>query len=263
MSDTLILQSFKAGPHPQWIERCLKSVRELAQTRDWDYRFIGDELFERLPLSFVKKVGLRGPILSDLGRLIAAQDALSNYQRVIWLDADTLIFNHEAFELPKGQFGFGRERWVQPKPKVTKDGRQTWKVYRSVCNALCYFETGAPFLDYYIYACETIIAQADPKYIAPQMIGPKLLTALNNITPLPLTHCIGSASPHLIIDLSLGEGEALNRYRQDLSLDMNCDQEAGLNLCHSLIGVDTYRRSPMTDQHLMKAIDHLSTYGAV
>ena len=266
LSDTLVIQSFKEGPSPLWIERCLESVRALCASRSWDYRFIGDELFEPLPSHFVSKVSSRGPILSDLGRLIAIKDSLKSYQRVVWFDADTLIFNRDAFELPDGLFGFGRERWVQPKetpsrqksPKALK-----WKVYRSICNALCFFERGAPFLDYYIYACEAIVERADPKYIAPQMIGPKLLSALNNITPLPHTQCVGSASPHLIIDLSEGEGEALNIYRRDLVNDVSCHREAGLNLCHSLIGATTYRQVPMTEQHLLSAIDQLLLNGEV
>ena len=191
------------------------------------------------------------------------REALSSYQRLLWLDADTLIFNVQAFQLPKGLFGFGRERWVQPKEQASKEKPRKWKVYRSVCNALCYFERGAPFLDYYIYACQTIIDRADPAFIAPQMIGPKLLTALNNLTPLPLTHCVGSASPHLIVDLSEGEGEALRRYRDDLELDQRCEREAGLNLCHSLIGVKTYHGVSMTERHLLNAIDELLKRGEV
>ena len=116
MADTLLIQSFKNGPKPKWIELCLQSARSLAEQQGWDYQYIDDELFDPLPTSFVSKVAHRGPILSDLGRLIACKKALETYEKVLWLDADTLIFNPQAFRLPNGSFGFGRERWVQPKP---------------------------------------------------------------------------------------------------------------------------------------------------
>ena len=159
---------------------------------------MGDELFRPLPQDFVLKVGHRGPILSDLGRLLAIREALKSYRRVIWFDADVLIFNPRAFSFPQGTFGFGQERWVQPKrdkrvahKSSTNSHKMTWKVYRSVCNALCYFERDNPFLDYYIYACQSVIRRVDEEHIAPQMIGPKLLTALNTISSFPLTRCIG------------------------------------------------------------------------
>ena len=260
MTDTLVIQSFKDGPQPLWIERCLHSVQTLAQQRSWDYRFIGDELFEPLPKAFKSKVGQRGPILSDLGRLIACKEALKDYEKVLWLDADTLIFNPQAFQVPQGRFGFGRERWIQPQ----QDKNLKWKIYRSICNALCYFERDNPFLDFYMYSCESIINRVDPEYIAPQMIGPKLLSALHNISPCPFTTTVGSASPHLIVDLSYGHGKALELYRSDLArTDQETKEEAGLNLCHSLLDTPSYHGELMTRKHLLRAIDHLLKQGRV
>ena len=181
---------------------------------------------------------------------------------MIWLDADTLIFNPHAFTLPQGQFGFGQERWVQPVAAKSNHHtqRRKWKIYRSACNALCYFEKDNPFLDFYIYTCQSIIRRVDPNHIAPQMIGPKLLTALHTIAQFPLTTSIGSASPHLIVDLSMGEGEAINKHRQDV---LNGQPEAGLNLCHSLIDSPTYRDVLMSENHLLTAVDELKVRGYV
>ena len=265
MVDTLLIQSFKNGPQPAWIELCLKSAQDLADLQGWDYRFIGDELFEPLPHQFIAKVGHRGPILSDLGRLIACKKALEEYEKVLWLDADTLIFNPQAFRLPKGSFGFGRERWIQPKSKLkpnahTKLKKKDWKIYRSICNALCYFERQNPFLDFYMYTCESIIDRVDPEHIAPQIIGPKLLSALHNIIACPFTTAIGSASPHLIMDVSRGYGQALELHRNDLSVE---EPEAGLNLCHSLLNTECYQGELMTSEHLLRAIQNLTSQGQV
>lgn len=258
MSKTLVIQSYKDGIKPLWIEHCLESVRQLCMLRKWDYRLIGDELFEPLPKEFVLKVGQRGPILSDLGRLITCKEALKHYQEVIWLDADIFIFNHAAFRLPQGQFGFGKERWVQHKLKGHK---LSWKIYRSVCNALCYFQRDNPFLDFYIYTCESIIKRVDPAHIAPQIIGPKLLSALHSIAFCPLSSSIGSASPDLMIDLRYGEGEALELHRADVNPN---EPESGLNLCHSLIGSETYRPNhPMQVEEILLGIEHLRKFKKV
>ena len=236
---TLLFQSFHAGPRPAWLKLCLESAEQLAAQRGWAYEFVGDELFDLLPPWFANKVRGRGPILSDLARLLASRDRLREYDRVIWLDADVLIFAPQHFTLPQGSFGFGRERWVQPKDKGSR-----WRVHRNVCNALCYFERDNPFLEFYIYTCQSTIRRADSDYIAPQMIGPKLLTALHNLSNFPLTECVGSASPDLLIDIMMNGGSALDRYlnRPEQTVTeghQNCDIEAGLNLCHSLIGHST------------------------
>ena len=256
-NDTLVFQSFHRGPYPHWLTLCLQSVEHLADQRGWDYEFIGDELFDLLPLWFAEKVSGRGPILSDLGRLLAARERLKRYRRVIWLDADVLIFAPERFTLPEGSFGFGRERWVQPRAK----GRG-WKIHRSVCNALCYFERDNPFLDFYIYTCQSTIKRANPEYIAPQMIGPKLLTALHNLSGFPLTECVGSASPDLLIDIMMGEGKALDYYLQrsnstSSDSDISLNIEAGLNLCHSLVDAETYRGMCLSETALDQAAERL------
>lgn len=255
----LLFQSTRPGPRPSWLTLCLESAQALAQQRGWDYQLSGDELFEPLPTWFIKKVGERTPILSDLGRLLAAREHLKQYERVVWLDADVLIFAPEQFTLPRGPFGFGRERWVQPK------GRG-WKIHRSVCNALCTFTRGDPFLDFYIYTCQSVIRRADPDYIAPQMIGPKLLTALHHIADLPFTECIGSASPDLLIDITTGEGEALRAYTRDFEQTQQADGvnfEAGLNLCHSLVGVETYRGEVLSERALFDASQILTRQGGL
>ena len=258
-SETLLIQSYPEGHRPEWIRSCLESAQSLAQKRGWAYHCMGDELFEPLPPSFVKQVSGRGPILSDLGRLLALRSELHRYPKVLWLDADVLIFNPDRFELPLGTFGFGRERWVQPKKKATGKTLR-WSVHHSLCNALCYFERGNPFLDFYIYSSRSIIERADPNYIAPQMIGPKLLSALHSIANLPFTQCLGSASPDLLIDVVHGGGPALDRYR--LEVDQN-SPDAGLNLCQSLLGSMTYRGERLTAEHLLEAILLLKDRGVV
>ena len=230
-SRTLVYQSYRAEPWPQWMKRCLNSVQYWANNKGYDYRLIGDEFFTLNPGWFNQKVGPRLPILSDLARLLYAQDALNQYDRVIWLDADTFIFSPETLTFPDESYLFGRERWIQQDVRKSK----RLKVYRSVCNALCLFTKGNPFLPFYIHAIQQIIQQIDPLKIAPQLVGPKLLSALNHAFPLPTTLLVGSASPLLLHDLANGTDIILNRFEAALDQQL-C---AALNLCGSLINHDS------------------------
>jgi hypothetical protein len=252
---TLVYQSFRRERVPSWVEICLKSVSEWASMSGFDYHLIGDEIFDLNPSGFNEKVKERGPIKSDLARLKYAQRALSAYERVIWLDADALIFHPERFVIDEEPSSlFGRERWVQPHRKGVRYG---WKIYKNVCNALCVFKRGDPTLAFYAQTAEKIILRADPQYIAPQMIGPKLLTALHSIAHLEVTDLLGSASPHVLSDLSRGDGGALSALRDALE-GTSC---VALNLCGSLSDAPSYEGEVITIETIERAIERLLSVG--
>jgi len=46
---TVVYQSFRTENVPAWISRCLESVRLWAGAKGYDYRFIGDEIFDLAP----------------------------------------------------------------------------------------------------------------------------------------------------------------------------------------------------------------------
>lgn len=252
---TLVYQSFRREGVPSWITTCLRSVSDWATMRGFEYRLIGDEIFELNPNTFNEKVMERGPIKSDLARLKYAQRALEIYERVIWLDADALIFHPDRLifdETPSCLFG--RERWVQPHRKGIRYG---WKIYKNVCNALCVFQRGDPTLEFYAHTAEKLILRADPQYISPQMIGPKLLTALHNIAHLEVTDLLGSASPHVLSDLSRGGGGALSALRDSLG-DTPC---VALNLCGSLSAAPSYEGEVISIETIEGAIERLQSVG--
>ena len=254
---TLVYQSFRTQNVPQWIEACLSSVKQWAHAHQFEYCFLGDEIFDLLPNWFRDKVAFRMPILSDLARLLYARKALHTYQRVIWLDADVLIFAPEAFNLPQTSYAFGYERWVQPHKKGVKHG---WKVYKNVCNAFCMFERHNPFLDFYIHACEQNIARVNHQFIAPQMIGPKFLSAIHNVFQLPVTQQLGSASPYLLSDLAYDQQSSTSSYHaMRLHLKEAC---VALNLCHSLLGQYCHHDHLIDEVLLLAAISKLNQYPA-
>lgn len=108
---TLILQSHAPNP-PSWIKQCTASVRAFAQRNGYEYRFIGEELFGKVPRKFDHFARVT---ITDLGRLqwilwYANVGGLEVY----WIDADILIWDVNAFELPPCQSGAvvcAREAW--------------------------------------------------------------------------------------------------------------------------------------------------------
>ena len=198
-----------------------------ARELGYDYHFQGDDALELAPPWYRAKLAGRSPIVADLARLLLIRDALAKgYQRACWIDADVLLFAPERLHLPDDdECAFGREYWVQR----NRDGR--WQVRRNVHNAVCSFVTGCPVLPFLIHTTERIICRADPRHIAPQMVGPKLLTALHNLTGFGLIDTIGALSPAVLDDVELGGGEALRAM-----LAAAPEPLAGVNLCASVNG---------------------------
>jgi hypothetical protein len=251
-STTLVYQSFREYNIPSWIQSCLDSVKNWAILKGFDYHKSGDEFFDDIPVWFRAKVGTRMPILSDWARLFYAQNALHSYQRVIWLDADVFLFAPHAFQLPDESYAFGHERWVQPHKKGLRYG---WKIYKNVCNAFCLFQRGNSFLDFYLHACERTIHRVHPDFIAPQIIGPKFLSAIHHSFQLPLTQQLGSASPYLISDLAhhdISDKSAYHAMRTHL--DTPC---VALNLCHSLLGDECHRSKRIDEELINQAMQSL------
>lgn len=246
---TLILQSHSWQVLRGWIGTCVDSVRSWAQVRGYDYRFLGDEIFEIVPAWYRAKTVGRLQIQADLARLLLIRDALEQgYDRAVWVDADCLIFDPDALEIDgvDDSCAFGRELWVAP------DGKGRLKTWRSLHNAVCLFRRGDPVLPFLIRATGRIIAQADPDRIAPQMVGPKLLTALEAMGGFARLDRAGAFSPPVIDDLAAGGGPALALLRAALSKD-GLPPPAAANLCASLCA------GPDTDARMQAAIAHLMT----
>jgi hypothetical protein len=155
-------------------------VSDWCALNSYEYRFLGDELFEGVPGVLLEKTQDQVVIASDLARLRVLQDALNEgYQAVVWLDADFLIFNAAAFVLPDSPYAVGREVWVQ------QDNNDKLRVYNKVHNAFLMFRQGNSFLDFYAETAQRLLAR-NQGMVPPQFIGPKLLTALHNVAVLPV-----------------------------------------------------------------------------
>ncbi len=171
---TLVIQSHRQPLPYSWLAPCVDSVQSWAKQQNYDYQFIDDALFDTLPPWVLEKTSAQKVIASDLARLKCLQQFLTaGYQRVVWLDADFLVFAPDNFQLPESsqlteRYALGREIWVQPKPdeqkaeqEPAKNKATKFKAYKKVHNAFLLFDAQFgqrnSFLDFYTTHAERLL----------------------------------------------------------------------------------------------------------
>ncbi len=203
----------------------MASVRAWADMQGYAYRFQGDALFDMLPDWYRSKVGQRLPVLADLARLLWISRCLTEREAewVVWVDADVLVFAPEQLSLaPQTSCFFGRELWVQ-------EDKGRVRTYRNVHNAWCGFRQDCVVLPFLIEAVQRLVQRVDPERIAPQFVGPKLLTSLHNLVGFELDERVGALSPLVAGELVRKPGPGLESLRRELLQPL-----AAANLCASL-----------------------------
>ena len=241
MPATLVIQSHREPLPCSWLRRCLDSVADWARQNGYEYRYLGDELFAPLDRELLEKTRTQRVIASDLARLISLQRGLAEgFDRVVWCDADFLVFDPTRFVLPDADFALGREVWVQ------HDKRQRLRAFIKVHNALLMFRRDNHFLDFYHAAAERLL-RLNQGTMPPQFIGPKLLTALHNIVQCPVMESAAMLSPQVLRDRIAGQGEALRLFLQESAV-----APAGANLSSSLT-----RSEGLSDDDMNRLIDLL------
>jgi len=227
---TLVIQSHNERAAAEgWLARCLGSVRAWSEENGFDYAFHGDSALALAPDWYRAKAARKWPVVMDLARLLLLREGLEvqGYERVVWLDADCLIFAPERLSVDiTGSHAFGREVWVE---RARQGGHL--KVHRSVHNAAMVFRRGDPVLPFLMHCTESIIQRIDPARIAPQIVGPKLLSGLHAMAGFELLAAVGAFSPPVLADIAAGGGAALERLQQDSD-----PPPAAANLCLSLAG---------------------------
>ncbi|MFK7816467.1 MAG: hypothetical protein AB8B92_09025 [Gammaproteobacteria bacterium] len=236
MPKTLVLQSHRQPLPAQWLQICIDSVRSWASINNYDYKFIGDELFDYVSNDVLNKTKNQIVIATDLARLLALKKYLKDgYEVVVWCDADFLIFLPAQFVLPDENYAVGREVWVQS----AHDNPKKLIAYIKVHNAFMMFKKGNPFLEFYIDTAERLVLK-NMGNMPPQYIGPKLLTAIHNVVQCPVLESAGMLSPLVIKDITNGGGEALDLFQRKSTQPI-----AAANLCNSLYEDDAYSANSM------------------
>jgi hypothetical protein len=199
----IVLQSLHKPPWPDWLMLCLTHAKNWAMRAGYDYHFLGDELFDPAPAWFT--TACKGQILpqTDLGRLLAMQHALANgYDRVIWLDADVLIFA-PGFEIT-GQV-MAREAWIS---HATDGG---YRVARGINNSVMAFDAGGSALPAFIAAILETARGWSGEIPNPRALGPDLLAARPQIRA---EACSDAAmfSPMLTMALATGDNAPMRAH---------------------------------------------------
>lgn len=245
MSSTLVIQSHREPLPHRWLRACLDSVAAWARQNAFDYRFVGDELFDLVDPALLDKTAAQTVIATDLARLRWLQRELGDgYACVVWCDADFFVIDAAALLLPDTEFALGREVWVQ------RDQRDRLRVYTKVHNAFLMFRRGNSFLDFYSATAERLL-RLNQGSMPPQFIGPKLLSAIHNIAQCPVQETAGMLSPLVQLDLLDGGGPALDLFREHSPAP-----PAGVNLSASQCA-----RGGLDDETMERVIAHLRRHG--
>ena len=222
---TILLQSHRAGPLTRWILSCLDSAAEWAAANRIERRFIHDELFEGLPEDFIAATAAEILPRTDLGRLRWIKRLHGEgWDRVIWLDADILIFDQS---LSFTGDALGREAWIAP-------GLQGgFRALRKVNNAVLCFDRGSARLARYIAVAEALAARmaAGDTPVTRMALGPDILTRLHVETPFPLHPDVGMISPCMMAALVSNDPAPLR-----VHLAVWGGAPKAVNLCGSLSG---------------------------
>ena len=148
--------------------------------------------------------------MTDLARLLLARACLQQgFDRVIWVDADVVIFSPDLLQLDRNlSYGFSREVWVY------KDDLGKVSVSVRVNNSVCMFcndHIGRRILDQYISACISTV-EGLPQVQDHTEVGTKLLTSLDREAPLPILNGFGLVSPLIIQALLTRDDDLLTQF---------------------------------------------------
>jgi hypothetical protein len=211
-SDTIVIQTFRNHNIPDWIKRCVDSVKSWASLHGHDYSLAGDEFFDLCGPDYLARGNKNPQAITNLARLVATRQRLdAGYQRVIWMDADVFVFNpmELLFEFPVEDlttgYAFGRELWLFRQPS----GSPSISSPRAH-NAATFFTPRAVDLDILIFLIRHIDAKRE--LVSNYQVGVSLLRGLQYSLMFPTFSHVGNFSPLLIRALAQRDETLLRWY---------------------------------------------------
>jgi len=250
---TVVLQSFRTHDVPPWLQACLRSVQRWATGQGWQHRFMDDRFFTLAPDWVHQRCGHNLYAVTDICRLLWARAALAEgVERVLWVDADVLVFDPPALALPAGiGHGLARELFLC----VERDGSS--RPVHGVNNALMVFERGDALLDTYLQASLDCLRTLPDGPVPRTALGPALLQSLGAQQDLQLVERVGLFTGALMADIAAGGGALSQRYLQ------LCGQPpAAANLCHFQRNATPPPQRPGFDALYRRAVERLLQHGS-
>ena len=222
---TVVYQSYRTQVVAPWITKCMGTVKAWAEASDYDYAFIDDSLFDRVPAWYRDKVGGQMCPMADYARLVCARELLAQgYDRTVWVDADVLVFAPDDLRVDAtDSFAYCHEVWLGLDPQ----GEPLF--YHSVNNAVTVFVKGNAYLEFFIDAAGRTVRASD--VVIKTSVGTHFLSRLWRVLPFELLTNVGLFSPLLMVDIASGAGRYLPAYGRMLTRPLAC-----ANMCASLVG---------------------------
>lgn len=252
---TIVYQSFKADDVPSWLGRCLDSVMQWSRNNGFDY-VREDNFYDYVPDWYVKKAQNKINVIADLARLKLARKYLDQgYERVIWMDADVIIFNPENLTIETTESHLlCNEVWLDTADNVDFGAGEIFCASK-ITNSITMFTQDSKFLDFYIEATESIVKR-NVGYLSKLCVSTNFFTPLSKIVYLPLFHQVGLFSPILMHGIVSDDQEILQSYVQSLGSPVYA-----ANLCYSFRN-KTYKGLSISDALFDETITKLlSTKG--
>jgi hypothetical protein len=252
---TLVLQSYRTRDVPPWMESCMASVRAWAHHMGWACEFMDDAFFSLAP-DWVRQRCAGNPYaVTDVCRLAWVQEKLADgHARVIWADADLLVFDPQNLAIPEGiGHGFARELFL----RLNADG--TTSPVHGINNALMVFERDDPMLETYLAASLACLRALPRGQVPRTALGPAMLAGMSRVRKLNTIEGVGLFSLAIMQDIAGGAGTLAREY-----LRHSTAAPAAANLCHFLRDATAPESRPLFDDIYETAVNKLlGTRGAV
>ena len=225
MAQTLVIQSYRTRDVAAWIRTCLRSVQAWAEAAGYRYEFVDDRLFDYAPAWVRQRCVDQLLPVTDVARMrLLRERRAQGWQRVIWIDADVLVFAPERFNLDgETPYALCQELWLRV------NAAQQIETEEKVNNAVMLLTQGQPMLDFWIFAVEEILSVHAPHEIGPLTASTHFFTELAAIMPLRVLRNVGLLSPPLVRDLAQGGGALTREWARRFGHPI-----AAANLCASL-----------------------------
>ncbi|HET9644982.1 MAG TPA: hypothetical protein VFP68_16870 [Burkholderiaceae bacterium] len=249
-----VLQSFRTSDVPEWIALCMNSVRRWAQSQGWEYHLLDDRFLDLPPPWVRQRCGRNLYAVTDVARLIWAQEVLSrDHERVIWADADILVFDPDRLAHHMGHVrghGFARELFL----RLVAGGRTEpqW----GINNALMVFDRGDSVLVDYLQACMERLEAVHDRDVPRTALGPALLQQLDDVCSLKLIEGVGLFTPAMLGPFATGRDALMRLYFSHCTVP-----PAAANLCHFMRNATAPAGRPMFDHLYETAVVRLMREG--
>jgi hypothetical protein len=250
---TTVLQSFRTTDVPAWLGTCLRTVRDWSATHGWHYQFLDDRFLDLAPAWARERCGRNVYALTDICRLQWIRGQLdAGYDRVVWADADLLVFAPSRLALPEtGDHAFAHELFMHKHGEVVTP-------IAGLNNALMWFHSGSPMLDRYLERALSLLRDLPPGPVPRTALGPALLRELHADSSAQLIQGVGLITLYLAEEIVAGGGPLLRQYRQLLPAPL-----AAANLCHFQRNLVPQQQRAQFDALYLRAVNTLLAGGGL